>query len=124
MLQIRPGLPLSVACTALLLAGAITVRAQDPRAATAPGAAPLEKVGGSSNIHLIAHIPLGGYFRVGDADLEQEMSRPYAYVGQLRDRPGFTILDMHDLNNVKALYKWKIETRRCTPVTAVSARST
>ena len=109
MLQIRRGLPLSIACAGLFLAGAVAARGQDPRNATAPGAPLLEKVGGSPNMHLIAHIPLGGYFRVGDADLEQEMSRPYAYVGQLRDRPGFTILDMHDLNNVKVLYKWKIE---------------
>jgi hypothetical protein len=69
----------------------------------------LEKVGGSPNVHLIAHVPLGGYFRVADADLEQELSRPYAYVGQIRDRPGFSIIDLKDLNNVKVLYKWKIE---------------
>jgi hypothetical protein len=69
----------------------------------------LDKVGGSPNVHLIAHVPLGGYFRVADADLEQEMSRPYAYVGQIRDRPGFSIIDLKDLNNVKVLYKWKIE---------------
>src|ERR1700722_469283 len=69
----------------------------------------LEKTGGSPNVHLLSHVPLGGYFRVADADIEQEMSRPYAYVGQIRDRPGFTILDLKDVNNVKDLYKWKIE---------------
>ncbi|HWZ58576.1 MAG TPA: hypothetical protein VNW46_06315, partial [Gemmatimonadaceae bacterium] len=69
----------------------------------------LEKVGGSPNVHLLSHVPLGGYFRVADADLEQELSRPYAYVGQIRDRPGFTILDLKDPSNVKVLYKWKIE---------------
>src|SRR3984957_16135112 len=69
----------------------------------------LEKTGGSPNVHLLSHVPLGGYFRVADADIEQEMSRPYAYVGQIRDRPGFTILDLKDVNNVKVLYKWKIE---------------
>lgn len=79
-------------------------------AATASGQEkPAEKVGGSPNVHLLSHVPLGGYFRVADADLEQELSRPYAYVGQIRDRPGFTILDLKDLNNVKVLYKWKIE---------------
>jgi hypothetical protein len=110
MLQTRRNrLPASLACAALVLAGASAAGAQDPRNATAPGAPLLEKVGGSPNIHLLGHIPLGGYFRVGDADLEQEMSRPYAYVGQLRDRPGFTILDLKDLNNIKVLYKWKIE---------------
>jgi hypothetical protein len=68
-----------------------------------------EKAGGSSNVHLVAHIPLGGAFRTADADLEQELSRPYAYVAQRRDRPGFSILDLRDLNNVKVLYRWKIE---------------
>ena len=47
------------------------------------------KVGGSSNMHLIAHVPLGGYFRVADGDIEQELSRPYAYVAQTRDQIGF-----------------------------------
>jgi hypothetical protein len=81
-------------------------------AAVAQAQAPapvLEKTGGSPNVHLLSHVPLGGYFRVADADIEQEMSRPYAYVGQIRDRPGFTILDLKDVNNVKVLYKWKIE---------------
>jgi hypothetical protein len=83
----------------LLALAATTVHAQDK----------LDKVGGSPNVHLVAHVPLGGYFRVADADLEQELSRPYAYVGQIRDRPGFSIIDLKDLNNVKVLYKWKIE---------------
>src|SRR5579863_8657363 len=69
----------------------------------------LDKVGGSPNVHLLSHVPLGGYFRVADADLEQEMSRPYAYVGQIRDRAGFTIIDIKDPSNPKVLYKWKIE---------------
>ena len=67
------------------------------------------KVGGSANVHLVAHVPLGGYFRVTDADLEQELSRPYAYVAQSRERAGFSIVDLKDLNNVKVLYRWKIE---------------
>ena len=67
---------IALACAGLFLAGAVAAHGQDPRNATAPGTPLLEKVGGSPNMHLIAHIPLGGYFRVGDADLEQEMSRP------------------------------------------------
>jgi len=34
-----------------------------------------EKVGGSSNVHLVAHVPLGGFGGVADADIEQELSR-------------------------------------------------
>src|SRR5580692_9135706 len=66
------------------------------------------KTGGSSNIHLIAHVPLGGYFRVADGDIEQELSRPYAYFAQTRDQIGFTILDLHDLKNAKVIYRWRI----------------
>jgi hypothetical protein len=84
-----------------LALSAIALQAQDPPK--------LEKVGGSNNVKLLSHVPLGGYFRVADADLEQEMSRPYAYVGQIRDRPGFTIIDIKDPSNPKVLYKWRIE---------------
>ena len=84
-----------------LALSAIAIQAQDPPR--------LEKVGGSNNVHLLSHVPLGGYFRVADADLEQEMSRPYAYVGQIRDRPGFAIIDIKDPANPKVLYRWRIE---------------
>ena len=54
---------------------------------------------------------LGGPFRTTPtADLEQELSRPYAYVAQRYDRPGFSVLDLKDLNNIKVLcHRWKIE---------------
>lgn len=67
------------------------------------------KIGGSSNIKVLSHIPLGGYFRVMDIDVEQEMSRPYAYVSQSRDRQGFSIISLADLTKVKKIYSWTIE---------------
>jgi hypothetical protein len=70
---------------------------------------PEGKVGGSRNIEVVGHLPLGGYFRVMDAEIGQEMSRPYAYVSQSRDRPGFSIIDLHDLDHIKVLYRWSIE---------------
>jgi hypothetical protein len=92
----------------LMLAGG-AARGQDSQAPPPSGANLPEKVGGSTNVHLVAHVPLGGPFRTADADLEQELSRPYAYFAQRRDRPGFSILDLKDLNNIKVLYRWKIE---------------
>jgi hypothetical protein len=74
-----------------------------------PGVLPGVKMGGSPNLHLVGHLPLGGYFRVMDDEIEQDADRPYAYVSQARDRPGFTIIDLRDLNNVKVLYHWSIE---------------
>jgi hypothetical protein len=74
-----------------------------------PGIIAGVKMGGSPNIHLLGHVPLGGYFRVTDDALEQDPNRPYGYVSQARDRPGFTIIDLHDLNNIHVLYTWHIE---------------
>src|SRR4051812_43646383 len=34
---------------------------------------------GSSNMHVVAHIPMGSHVRTGDVEIEQELSRPYAY---------------------------------------------
>jgi hypothetical protein len=100
---------LRVGLTAGLVAAASGAVAQQPGAPPPPDGGLPDKVGGSSNVHLVSHVPLGGYFRVTDADLEQELSRPYAYVAQSRERAGFSIIDLRDLNNVKVLYRWKID---------------
>lgn len=105
------------AAAALCASAALIASPQLGRAQAAPGAAgdappgvlPGVKMGGSPNIHLVGHVPLGGYFRVMDDEIEQDPNRPYAYVSQSRDRPGFTIMDLRDLNNVKVLYHWSIE---------------
>ena len=44
-----------------------------------------------------------------DDEIEQDPSRPYGYVSQSRDRPGFTIINLKDLANPKVLYHWSIE---------------
>ncbi len=67
------------------------------------------KVGGSPGIHVLSHIPLGGYFRVMDNEIEQEPGRPYSYVSQSHERAGFSIIDMSDLTRIKRIYSWKIE---------------
>ena len=100
---------LRVGLAAGVMAVASGAVAQQPGAPPPPDGGLPDKVGGSSNVHLVSHLPLGGYFRVTDADLEQELSRPYAYVAQSRERAGFSIIDLHDLNNVKVLYRWKID---------------
>ena len=70
--------------------------------------APKYKVGGSPNVKLLAHIPLGGYFRVMDNEIEQEPNRPYTYVAQSWDRAGFSIISTKDYQ-FKKLYSWTIE---------------
>src|SRR5579862_191743 len=77
--------------------------------AQAPGVLPGVKAGGSPNIHVLAHIPLGGFFRVMDNEIEQDMNRPYIYVCQSRDRPGFSIIDIKDPEHPKKIYDWVVE---------------
>jgi hypothetical protein len=102
----------SLTALVLLASTVTTTRAQD---GTSPppgeyGVVPGVKVGGSPNVHLLRHLPLGGYFAVMDLEIEQEMSRPYAYVCMsTHDGAGFTIIDLRDLNNIHELYRWRIE---------------
>jgi hypothetical protein len=108
---VRKGLTMTGVCVAFGAIATLTHAQAAPGAATdaPPGVLPGVKIGGSPNLHLVGHIPLGGYFRVMDDEIEQDPNRPYAYVCQGRDRPGFTIIDLRDLKNVKVLYHWSIE---------------
>ena len=68
---------------------------------------------GSDNIELVAHLPLGADGSVSDIEIEQDMSRPYAYVARevLGDigEMGMDIIDLHDPYNAKVVYRWRIE---------------
>ena len=33
---------------------------------------------GAPNLHVLSHLPLGGYLHVADVEIEQELSRPFA----------------------------------------------
>src|SRR5262250_1332540 len=35
---------------------------------------------GSSNVHVLSHVPLGWKLTTADIEIEQELSRPYIYV--------------------------------------------
>ena len=77
-------------------------------AAAAQDHAPGEQ--GSSNVHIVAHIPMGGELHVGDIEIEQELSRPYAYVSQALSSPvGFNIIDLKNLSKARQIYSWRIE---------------
>lgn len=98
---------LAVASTALIgLVGRGSAQ-ESVAPVAAPGVITGVKQGGSPNVHVVCHIPLGGFFRVMDNELEQD--RPYAYVSQARDRPGFSIIDLRDVEHCKLLYNWRIE---------------
>jgi len=63
---------------------------------------------GSSNMHVIAHIPLGSHVRTGDVEIEQELSRPYAYINTRKDISGFDIIDIKDPARAHVIYGWRI----------------
>ena len=68
---------------------------------------------GSDNIEVLSHLPLGPRLNVSDLDLEQEMDRPYAYVGRMvygtDGDKGMDIIDVSDPRNAKRIYSWRIE---------------
>ncbi len=64
---------------------------------------------GTSNIHVLSHVPLGGYLHVADVELEQEESRPFAYVSRRFDPTGFDIISVEDPENAQVIYRWRIE---------------
>src|SRR5688500_10276426 len=45
----------------------------------------------SRNVRLLSHIPLADTLKVADIELEQVLSRPYAYVSRMRGPHGFQI---------------------------------
>lgn len=68
---------------------------------------PNVKIGGSTNLTLLSHIPLGGFFRVSGIEVEEELARPYVYVTQMLDRAGFSIVDIRDPEKARVLYRWR-----------------
>src|ERR1051326_7925751 len=84
----------------MLAAGAISSLAQNQ---PPPGRQ------GSSNVTVVAHIPLAGDLQVEDIEIEQELSRPYAYVTRSQRWGGFHIIDLHDLHHARVLYSWSVE---------------
>src|SRR5688572_30779683 len=69
----------------------------------------------SKNMKLISHLPLAGPLEVLDIEVEQELSRPYAYVSRAslnrekRSPAGFQIIDMRKLDDPKVLMTWSID---------------
>ena len=68
---------------------------------------------GSDNIQVLGHLPLGPALNTSDMDVEQEMSRPYAYVGRMtyggEGVKGMDIISIEDPSHPEILYEWRIE---------------
>jgi hypothetical protein len=69
--------------------------------------------GGSRNIKVMSHIPMAApgiiSGSVGDIDIEQELSRPYAYVARRLKPSGFDIVSLKNPEKATVMYSWRIE---------------
>jgi hypothetical protein len=63
----------------------------------------------SENMKLLSHVPLGAVFTIADIEIEQELSRPYAYVARRLVPSGFDVIDLKDPSKAKVIYRWRIE---------------
>ncbi|NNF26111.1 MAG: hypothetical protein HKN73_02665, partial [Gemmatimonadetes bacterium] len=68
---------------------------------------------GSDNMEVLGHVPLGHRLSVSDLDVEQELDRPYAYVGRMvygdAGPRGMDIVSIADPERPEILYEWRIE---------------
>lgn len=70
------------------------------------------KVGGSPNIHVLSHLPLGGYFATADIEMEQAPGRPYVYVSMMSSAQGGAgtdIVDVSDPAHARVVYRYRIQ---------------
>ena len=66
----------------------------------------------TANVKVLSHLPLGGWYGTADLEMEQEISRPYAYVARWGPEGGFfgfDIIEFKDPTKAKLLYRWVIE---------------
>jgi hypothetical protein len=63
----------------------------------------------STNIKLVAHIPMGGWIRLSNVEIEQELSRPFAYLSMRYDQSGVDIVNLKEGQQAKIIYTWRIE---------------
>lgn len=64
---------------------------------------------GSANMKVISHLPLGRAFSPNDVEIEQELSRPYAYVSRMLHPTGFDIINLKQPAKPRVIYSWRIE---------------
>jgi len=64
---------------------------------------------GTPNIHVLSHVPLGGFLHVADVEIEQEESRPFVYVSKRFHPTGFDVVSVADPENAEVIYSWRIE---------------
>ncbi|MBI4501950.1 MAG: hypothetical protein HY700_12420 [Gemmatimonadetes bacterium] len=65
--------------------------------------------GGSRNMKVMSHIPLGRNTSTADIEIEQELSRPYVYVARRMVPSGFDVISVKNPERASVIYSWRIE---------------
>ena len=73
------------------------------------GVIPGTKTGGSSNIHVLGHVPLDAQGHTADITIEQELSRPYVYTAHRMTPSGIDIISVKNPSKPQVIYSWRIE---------------
>ena len=81
--------------------------AQPPHRAPQPPRPPGEQ--SSRNMTVLSHLPMGGFLRLSDIELEQELSRPYVYICKRFVPTGLDIVSIKDPTQPKVIWSWVIE---------------
>ena len=63
----------------------------------------------SPNMHVLSRVMDGSNYRIGDVEIEQELSRPYAYLATRKDYSGFDVVSLKDPAKAFILYRWRVE---------------
>ena len=70
---------------------------------------------GSDNIEVVSHLPLGAPGSVSDIEIEQDMSRPFVYIGRevfgvgSGMERGMDIIDISNPASPEVIHRWRIE---------------
>lgn len=74
---------------------------------------------GSDNMKVLGHVPLGHHSSVTDLELEQDMNRPYAYIGRASivdgGPKGMDIIDLSNPSAPKVIYEFRLEFQDLLP---------
>src|SRR5207247_1911927 len=61
---------------------------------------------GSTNVHVLGHVPLGRSFSGSDIEMEQELSRPYVYTSIML-QTGTDIISVKDPSKPVIIWQWR-----------------
>src|SRR5690349_2858195 len=95
----------AVAALALAVSAIVPAYAQFPNTPVIPGV----RVGGSANVHPIGHLQLDSAHKTADITIEQELSRPYAYIAHRLVPSGIEIISIKNPSKPVLLWKWFVE---------------